>query len=65
MNSEEIKMCQLASQNARSLEEMLLTCDDVMALCGEEIQEVINRCVQIIECMNMRVNDASESAEDE
>ena len=51
MNHEQQELCRIASGNARSLEEMMLTPDDVMALDQDSAQDVIERCEQIIRCM--------------
>lgn len=46
-------MCIAASMNARSLEELLLTYDDVLHCTRDRelAENVISRCEQIIDCM--------------
>lgn len=51
MTSDQQEMCATASRNARALEEMLLTYDDVVRLSEGDAANVVDRCEQIIECM--------------
>lgn len=51
MDSDQQDMCAQASLNARSLEEILLTENDVINLTDEEAENVVDRCEQIIHCM--------------
>ena len=51
MDSDQQEMCMKASMNARALEEILLTYDDVISLQSHEASEIVNRCEQIIVCM--------------
>lgn len=51
MDSDQQEMCQIASMNAHTLEELMLTVDDVMSLSQESVEDIIDRCKQIIHCM--------------
>ena len=51
MDSDQQDMCTTASMNARSLEEIMLTYDDVINLSREDAEDVVDRCEQIIHCM--------------
>ena len=48
---DKIDMCRIASMNARTLEEMMLTTDYTVALDQFEAEDVIDMCEQIIHCM--------------
>lgn len=56
MNTEQMRIIREASGNARSLEEMMLTSDHVTRLKELEIDDVIDRCEQIIKCMRTCFN---------
>ena len=51
MTSDQQEMCITASMNARALEELMLTVDDVMSLHPGEADDIVDRCEQIIHCM--------------
>lgn len=51
MDSDQQEMCAVASRNARALEEILLTYDDVINLSADGAEDVVDRCEQIIHCM--------------
>ena len=48
---DKIDMCRIASMNARTLEEMMLTTDYTVALDQFEAEDIIDKCEQIIHCM--------------
>ena len=48
---------ELASMNAKSLEEILLTLEDVENLSKYDAEDVIERCNQIIRCMEIVLKD--------
>lgn len=58
MDSEQQDMCEKASRNARAIEEMLLTYDDVIRLGVSDAGDVIDRCRQIIQCMQAIIKEA-------
>lgn len=53
MDSDQQDMCMEASRNAKALEEMLLTFDDVLHCVDDRDMagRVVDKCEQIIRCM--------------
>ncbi len=69
MDSEQQEMCITASMNARSLEEMMLTSSQVMAMSMDDVNDAIERVDQMKECLMMlwqlRLKDQEFDDEDE
>lgn len=65
MNSEQQDMCVIASMNARALEEIMLSYDDVINLEPDEVEDVVKRCEQIIRCMEKCFYDDDRGATNE
>ena len=57
MNTEDL--CEQSSANARALEEMMLTTNNVLSLDTDERREVTQMAAEIIECMQVLDSEVS------